>query len=180
MWKVEYPGGQHEINRLHIPAGRDVQLLMTSEDVIHDFGLPDFRVKRDVLPGRYEALWLRADKTGSYRLFCDQFCGTDHAAMMGRVIVLSGPDYQRWLEQNDTSQDLVAQGKTLFIRNGCAGCHQAGCAGRWRHRSRAVAERPVHGPGAARGRQHGHRRRSIHPRFDPVSGATGRGELCTR
>jgi cytochrome c oxidase subunit 2 len=129
MWKVEYPGGQHEINRLHIPAGRDVQLLMTSEDVIHDFGLPDFRVKRDVLPGRYESLWLRADKTGSYRLFCDQFCGTDHASMIGRVVVLSGPDYQRWLERNDTSQDLVAQGKTLFIQNGCAGCHQAGASG---------------------------------------------------
>jgi cytochrome c oxidase subunit 2 len=125
MWKVEYPGGQHEINQLHIPAGRDVQLLMTSEDVIHDFGLPDFRLKRDVLPGRYEALWLHADETGSYRLFCDQFCGTDHAAMVGRVVVLAGPDYQKWLEQNDTSHDLVAQGQALFIRNGCAGCHQA-------------------------------------------------------
>jgi len=125
MWKVEYPGGQHEINQLHVPADRDVQLLMTSEDVIHDFGLPDFRVKRDVLPGRYEALWLRADETGSYRLFCDQFCGTDHAAMVGHVVILSGPDFQKWLQQNGTSNDLVAQGQALFIRNGCAGCHQA-------------------------------------------------------
>ncbi len=126
MWKVEYPGGQHEINALHIPVGRDVQLLMTSEDVIHDFGLPDFRVKRDVLPGRFEALWLRADTTGSFRLYCDQFCGTDHAAMIGHVIVLSGPDFQKWLERNDTSQDLVARGKQLFIRDGCAGCHDGG------------------------------------------------------
>ena len=106
-----------------------MQLLLTSEDVIHDFGLPDFRVKRDVLPGRYEALWLRADETGSYRLFCDQFCGTDHAAMVGTVIVMSAPDYQKWLEQNGTSHDLVAEGQALFIRNGCAGCHQAGCPG---------------------------------------------------
>jgi cytochrome c oxidase subunit 2 len=126
MWKFEYPGGQREINLLYVPVDRDVQLLMTSEDVIHDFGLPDFRVKRDVLPGRYEALWLRADKTGSYRLYCDQFCGTDHASMIGQVIVLSGPAYQQWLEQNGTSNGLVAQGQQLFIQNGCAGCHQAG------------------------------------------------------
>lgn len=129
MWKVEYPGGQHEINQLHIPIGRDVQLLMTSEDVIHDFGLPDFRVKRDVLPGRFEAVWLHPTQTGTFRLYCDQFCGTDHAAMVGQVVVLSGPDYQRWLERNDTSRDLVAQGEALFIRDGCAGCHQAGTSG---------------------------------------------------
>jgi cytochrome c oxidase subunit 2 len=126
MWKVEYPGGQHEINQLHIPAGRDIQLLLTSEDVIHDFGLPDFRVKRDVVPGRFEALWLHADETGSFRLYCDQFCGTDHAAMIGDIVVLSGPGYQQWLEQNGTGHDLVAQGKALYIRNGCAGCHSGG------------------------------------------------------
>ncbi len=129
MWKVEYPGGQREINELHIPANRDVQLLLTSEDVIHDFGLPEFRLKQDVLPGRYEALWLRADKTGSYHLFCDQFCGTDHASMIGTVTVMSGPDYQIWLEQNGTSSGLVADGQALFIRNGCSGCHQAGLSG---------------------------------------------------
>jgi cytochrome c oxidase subunit II len=126
MWKVEYPGGQHEINQLHIPVGRDIQLLLTSEDVIHDFGLPGFRIKRDVVPGRFEALWLRADTTGSFRLYCDQFCGTDHAAMIGNIVVLSGPAYQQWLEQNSTSQDLVDQGKALYIRNGCAGCHSGG------------------------------------------------------
>ena len=127
MWKVEYPGGQHEINALHIPVGRDVQLLMTSEDVIHDFGLPDFRVKRDVLPGRFEALWLRADTTGSFRLYCDQFCGTDHAAMIGRVVVLSGPDFQKWLERNDTSQDLVARRQAVVHpRRLRRGCHDGG------------------------------------------------------
>ena len=126
MWKVEYPGGQREINELHIPANRDVQLLLTSEDVIHDFGLPAFRVKRDVLPGRYEALWLNADKTGSYHLFCDQFCGTDHSSMIGTVTVLSPADFQLWLEQNGTSGGLVAEGQALFIRYGCSGCHQVG------------------------------------------------------
>ena len=129
MWKVEYPGGQREINELHIPVNRDVQLLLTSEDVIHDFGLPAFRLKRDVLPGRYEALWLNANKIGSYHLFCDQFCGTDHSSMVGTVTVMSGPDYQVWLEQNGTSDGLVADGHALFIRYGCSGCHQAGLSG---------------------------------------------------
>ena len=129
MWKIEYPGGQKEINRLHLPLGRDVQLLLTSEDVIHDFGLPAFRVKRDVLPGRYESLWLKPDRAGTYHLFCDQFCGTDHAAMIGEVTVMTGPQYQQWLEQAPTSESLVAQGQALFIRNGCSGCHRAGLAG---------------------------------------------------
>ena len=129
MWKTEYPGGQREINRLHIPVGRNIQLLLTSEDVIHDFGLPAFRIKRDVLPGRYEALWLRADRPGDYHLFCDQFCGTDHAAMIGVVTVMQAPDYQQWLEQNGTSSGLVAEGHALFIRNGCDGCHQNGLSG---------------------------------------------------
>ena len=129
MWKVEYPGGQREINQLHIPTGRDVQLIMTSEDVIHDFGIPAFRLKRDVLPGRYEALWLHADATGDFHLFCDQFCGTDHAAMVGMVTVMRPQEYQAWLEQNGTSRGLVAEGQALFIRNGCSGCHQAGLSG---------------------------------------------------
>ncbi len=129
MWKVEYPGGQKEINRLHLPLGRNVQLLLTSEDVIHDFGLPAFRVKRDVLPGRYESLWLTPNRAGTYRLFCDQFCGTDHASMIGEVTVMTQPDYQQWLEQTPTSQGLVAQGQALFISNGCSGCHRAGLSG---------------------------------------------------
>jgi len=129
MWKAEYPGGQREINQIHIPVDRDVQILLTSEDVIHDFGLPDFRIKRDVLPNRYEALPLRASQTGTFHLFCDQFCGTDHASMVGTVTVMTAPDYQKWLEQNGTSEGLVASGQALFIRNGCSGCHQNGLSG---------------------------------------------------
>ena len=129
MWKVEYPGGQREINQIHIPVDRDVQLLLTSEDVIHDLGLPEFRVKRDVLPNRYEALPLHASTAGTYHLYCDQFCGTDHASMIGSIVVMTAQDYQRWLEQNGTSENLVALGQALFIRNGCGGCHQNGLSG---------------------------------------------------
>jgi cytochrome c oxidase subunit 2 len=123
MWKIEYPGGQREINALHVPIGRPVELVMTSEDVIHDFGLPAFRLKRDVLPGRYQSLWFVATRIGRYHLFCDQFCGTDHALMTGEVDVLSGPDYQRWLDANPASESLAAAGQDLFVRYGCAGCH---------------------------------------------------------
>lgn len=129
MWKVEHPGGQKEIDTLHIPVDRNVQLLLTSEDVIHDFGLPAFRLKRDVLPGRLEAMWLRADKLGDYRVYCDQFCGTDHSSMIGTVTVMPPEAYQAWLESNGTSTDLAAAGQAVFIRYGCAGCHQAGLSG---------------------------------------------------
>jgi cytochrome c oxidase subunit II len=129
MWKVEHAGGQREIDVLHVPVNRPVELLMTSEDVIHDFSVPAFRLKHDVLPGRYEALWFRADRIGSYRLFCTQFCGTDHAAMIGKVVVMNGPDYQNWLQTSPSSGDLVSEGKTLFSRYGCSGCHQAGPSG---------------------------------------------------
>jgi cytochrome c oxidase subunit 2 len=129
MWKVEHAGGQREIDALHVPVNRPIELLMTSEDVIHDFSVPAFRIKHDVLPGRYESLWFRSDRPGHYHLFCTQFCGTDHAAMTGEIIVLSGPDYQRWLETSPGSTDLVADGERLFSRYGCSGCHRAGLAG---------------------------------------------------
>ncbi len=123
MWKVEHPGGQREINALHVPAGRSIELLMTSEDVIHDFAVPAFRLKRDVLPGRYESLWFIADRIGRYHIFCDQFCGADHSLMVGEVDVLSPQDYARWLASNGGGATLAAAGQALFISNGCAGCH---------------------------------------------------------
>jgi len=125
MWKVEHSGGQHEINALHVPVNRPVELLMTSEDVIHDFAIPAFRIKHDVLPGRYENLWFTATETGTYHLFCTQFCGTDHSAMVGEIVVLSGPDFQHWLTETGASETLAAQGRTLFTRYGCGGCHFA-------------------------------------------------------
>lgn len=129
MWKVEHPGGQREIDAVHLPVGRPIELVMTSEDVIHDFSVPAFRIKHDVLPGRYETLWFTADRPGTYHLFCTQFCGTDHAHMVGEVVVMSGAGYQNWLEQNGAGETLAAAGKTLFMRYGCSGCHGGNGAG---------------------------------------------------
>lgn len=123
MWKLEYPDGQREINSLHVPLGRPIQLIMTSEDVIHDFSVPALRIKHDVLPGRYDTIWFQATKSGTYYLFCTQFCGTDHASMAGSVTVMSEPDFTRWLAGQDSEGTLAAQGQALFIRDGCDGCH---------------------------------------------------------
>lgn len=126
MWKFEHPGGQRELNALHVPVDRSIELLMTSEDVIHSMGIPAFRFKRDVLPGRYEAVSFTPVQIGAYHLFCDQFCGTDHSRMIGVAYVMSGPDYQKWLAANPLARDLVAEGRTLFTRFGCGGCHNVG------------------------------------------------------
>jgi cytochrome c oxidase subunit 2 len=123
MWKVEHAGGQREIDALHVPVNKPIELIMTSQDVIHDFFVPAFRLKRDVLPGQYEMLWFKARKTGTYQLFCAQFCGTSHAAMIGAIYVLSDPAYADWLAHNGTSDTLIAQGHAVFIRDGCDGCH---------------------------------------------------------
>ena len=123
MWKAEHAGGQSEIDALHVPVNKPIELVMTSQDVIHDFFVPAFRLKRDVLPGQYETLWFKARKAGTYQLFCAQFCGASHAAMIGAVYVLSDPDYSDWLAHNGTSDTLIAQGHALFIRDGCDGCH---------------------------------------------------------
>jgi cytochrome c oxidase subunit 2 len=126
MWKIEHAGGQREINALHVPIDTPVELVMTSEDVIHDFFVPAFRVKRDVLPNQYETMWFRADHIGTYHLFCSQFCGTAHSSMIGDVVVMSAQDYAGWLTTNGAGDTLAAQGKGLFVRYGCAGCHLGG------------------------------------------------------
>ncbi len=126
MWKVEHLGGQRELNALHVPTGVAVQLIMTSEDVIHDFSVPAFRIKHDVLPGRYEAIWFQVNTPGAYSLFCTQFCGTAHAQMTGEVIAMTPPDYEAWLEQAAGGETLEAEGATLFTRYGCGGCHGNG------------------------------------------------------
>jgi cytochrome c oxidase subunit 2 len=123
MWKVEHPDGQREINALHVPLGRPIELIMTSEDVIHDFSVPALRIKHDVLPGRYDTLWFQATEAGDYHLFCTQFCGTDHAAMGGTVTVMTEPDYDSWLAAQQSEGTLAAQGREVFIRDGCDGCH---------------------------------------------------------
>jgi cytochrome c oxidase subunit 2 len=123
MWKAEHVGGQREINAVHLPVGRPIELVMTSEDVIHDFSVPAFRIKHDVLPGRYETLWFTAKRPGTYHLFCTQFCGVSHANMVGEIVALPAPQFQTWLEQNGAAGTLAMAGKTLFMRYGCSGCH---------------------------------------------------------
>jgi cytochrome c oxidase subunit 2 len=93
MWKAEHPGGQHEINALHVPIGRNVQLTMISQDVFHSFSIPDFRVKREVIPGRYSTVWFNATIPGTYHIFCTQYCGTNHSVMIGEVTAMSPDDY---------------------------------------------------------------------------------------
>ena len=126
MWKAQHPGGQREINELHVPAGQDVRLVMASEDVIHSFFIPALRVKHDVVPGRYETMWFRADKVGRYHIFCAEYCGTDHAHMGGWLTVMKPRDYAGWLRSQGGQQTLAAQGEQLFRRYGCSGCHEPG------------------------------------------------------
>ena len=125
MWKFQHPGGQREINELHVPIGRPILLTLASQDVIHDLYVPALRLKQDVVPGRYTSLWFNADTVGSYRLQCSQFCGADHAVMGGYLHLLSPSDYARWLEQAGTDMTLAAQGAALFRTRGCSGCHDA-------------------------------------------------------
>jgi cytochrome c oxidase subunit 2 len=123
MWKVQHPGGQREINELHLPAGRSVKLTLISEDVIHDFGVPAFRQKIDVLPNRYVSTWYRPTKPGRYHLFCNQYCGTGHADMVGTIVVMRPDEHAEWLrERADGSAAL--EGRKLFLKHQCVSCHR--------------------------------------------------------
>jgi cytochrome c oxidase subunit 2 len=126
MWKAQHPEGQSEINELHVPLGQPVKLTMTSEDVIHDFFLPAFRVKQDVLPGRYTTLWFEATKAGEYPLYCAEYCGTQHSGMIGRIVVLEPAEFQKWLSGGATGLSMADLGESLFQRFGCHICHRAG------------------------------------------------------
>jgi cytochrome c oxidase subunit II len=129
MWKFQHPEGQREINTLHVPVGRPVKLLLTSEDVIHSFFVPDFRVHMDVLPARYTSVWFEVTKPGRYHLFCSQFCGTSHANMRGEVVALEPADYQQWL-QSTAEGSLALQGRKIFLKYRCLSCHAADASGR--------------------------------------------------
>lgn len=126
MWKIQHMEGRREINQLHVPLGRPVKLVMTSEDVIHSFFIPAFRVKQDAVPGRYSTLWFQPTKLGTYHLFCAEYCGTEHSKMIGQVIVMDPSDYQNWLGAESGTSPMAAQGATLFTESGCASCHRAG------------------------------------------------------
>ena len=123
MWKVQHPDGTREINELHIPVGRPVTLTMTSEDVIHNFFIPAFRTKADVLPGRYTSLWFEATELGKYHLFCAEYCGTKHSEMIGWVHVLEPHEYESWLSGGAGGESAVEAGERLFSDLGCQSCH---------------------------------------------------------
>ncbi|PAU61908.1 cytochrome c oxidase subunit II [Pseudomonas sp. PICF141] len=128
MWKFQHQGGQREINTLHVPARRPVKLTMISEDVIHSLFFPSLRIKQDVLPQRYSMLWFQAEHSGTYQVYCAEYCGTDHAAMLARLVVLEPGDYQQWLRDNGNAADLISQGETLYRQYGCGRCHDSGNA----------------------------------------------------
>jgi len=130
MWKIQHQEGQREINELHVPVDRDIKLIMTSQDVIHSFFIPAFRIKQDVIPGRYTTLWFRATTPGTYHLFCSQFCGTDHSGMIGQVVVMNPADYQTWMSGGTVSGSLAQNGETLFEQLGCSTCHRLDVQGR--------------------------------------------------
>jgi cytochrome c oxidase subunit 2 len=123
MWKIQHPEGKKEINELHVPVNQPVKLVMTSQDVIHDFGLPAFRIKRDVVPGMYSEEWFSADKVGEYHLFCDQYCGALHAQMIGTVFVMEQKDYERWLAGVGGDVPMRTAGEGLFVKYNCMSCH---------------------------------------------------------
>jgi cytochrome c oxidase subunit 2 len=128
LWSFKQPDGRQEINELHVPLGRPVKLTMTSEDVIHSFFVPAFRIKQDVLPGRDTSLWFEATKPGEFQLFCAEYCGANHAYMVGRVIVMEQEDYAQWLRTGSVQppeESAAAVGEKLFGQLGCSACHQA-------------------------------------------------------
>lgn len=127
MWKIQHPEGKREINQLHVPVGYPVKLTMTSEDVLHSFFVPAFRMKMDVVPGRYTTAWFNATKIGTYRLFCAEYCGTQHSGMIGKVTVMSPTDYEVWLSGGDASEiPMHVRGEKIFQKLRCDTCHFAG------------------------------------------------------
>jgi cytochrome c oxidase subunit 2 len=124
MWRLQHMGGRMEINELHVPVGREVRLTMTSEDVIHSFYVPAFRVKADVLPGRYTTLWFQPSQPGRYHLFCAQYCGTSHARMGGWVTVMEPADFEAWLAGGSAGESLEVAGARLFEASACGNCHR--------------------------------------------------------
>jgi cytochrome c oxidase subunit 2 len=124
MWKVQHPNGRREINQIHVPIGKRVKLTLGSEDVIHSFYVPAFRIKQDVVPGRLTTEWFNARRTGVYHIFCAEYCGKDHSRMGGEVVVMEPEEYERWLATGATEDSLVQTGGRLFRSLGCSGCHE--------------------------------------------------------
>ena len=125
MWKAQHMDGLREINELHVPVGRPVKLIMGAEDVLHSFYIPAFRVKADVIPGRYNVLWFTATKPGRYHLFCAEYCGTKHSGMIGWIYAMEPTAYQTWLSGGSASETPAAAGEKLFQDFACSSCHRS-------------------------------------------------------
>lgn len=123
MWRIQHPDGRVELDQLHVPVGQKVKLTLASEDVIHSFFLPAFRIKQDVVPGRYSSEWFIANRPGVYHIFCAEYCGNSHSLMIGKIIVLPPGEFQQWLTSGAPEKTLVASGERLFRELGCSGCH---------------------------------------------------------
>jgi cytochrome c oxidase subunit 2 len=143
MWKLQHMDGAREINELHVPIGQPVKLIMGSEDVIHSFFLPAFRVKADVIPGRYNTLWFTATKPGRYHIFCTQYCGTKHSNMIGWVTAMEPADYQAWLSSSASGLTMADNGAKLFQDLACSSCHAEGPAGQRGPSLRGAYGKPV-------------------------------------
>lgn len=123
MWKLQHPDGRREIDELHVPTGRPVRLLLSSQDVIHSFFIPAMRVKQDAVPGRTTEIWFQATRPGRYHLFCAQYCGADHANMSGWVYVMTPADFEKWQRTGNTAETIAVTGGKLYEQLGCSGCH---------------------------------------------------------
>ena len=123
MWKIQHPEGNSEINELHVPVNQAIKLTLGSEDVIHSFFIPAFRLKQDVVPGRFATEWFQPTRTGTYRFYCSEYCGMDHAKMEGFVYVMPPDEYKQWLEQAPPRNTLAQSGEKLYRILGCSGCH---------------------------------------------------------
>lgn len=130
MWKFQHLEGQREINELHVPLGQSVKLTMTSEDVIHSFYVPAFRVKMDLVPGRYSSVWFKATQTGRFELFCAEYCGTSHSGMIGSVVVMEPNEYAAWLSGGGSEGSPAELGGKLFTQLACSSCHLTSGQGR--------------------------------------------------
>lgn len=129
MWKFQHPTGQTEIDELHVPIGKNVRLFMTTEDVIHSFSVPAFRIKSDVVPGRYRTAWFRATRLGRHHLFCAEYCGTSHARMGGSIVVMRPDEYQAWLATGKSTGSTATEGEKLFQQLACHACHRSDMQG---------------------------------------------------
>jgi cytochrome c oxidase subunit II len=123
MWKIQHPNGKREINTLHVPRGQPVKVILASQDTIHSFFIPAFRVKVDAVPGRYTVLWFEATKVGEFHLFCAEYCGTEHSKMIGRVVVLEPDQYEAWLAGTPLDEHPEHVGRALYTSLGCVTCH---------------------------------------------------------